>query len=108
MGERETGFVYFIQGKDRRLIKIGWSIDPKARLRQLECGSPEPLELVGALRGSPTDERRLHQQFALQRVRGEWFRVTREIRDLMEIAAATWGKPVRTIYGPNGGPLGPV
>jgi len=62
--------VYFIQGETTKLVKIGQSVNPAARLRDLQIGSPDVLKLLAAVDGS---EKEFHKMFAKQRVRGEWF-----------------------------------
>lgn len=68
----KSGFVYFVMFLDE-YIKIGWSKDVHARIRELQTGSPEDLVLLGFCHGDPTDERNLHHQFRHLRIRGEWF-----------------------------------
>jgi hypothetical protein len=45
------------------------------RIRGLQAGSAQELNLVHVAPGEKTDERRFHRQFAEQRIRGEWFRL---------------------------------
>lgn len=67
-------FIYFIQaGGPTGPIKIGLAIDPKARLKQLQTGSPETLDLLGAVVGTEIMERGFHCHLSQHRVRGEWF-----------------------------------
>lgn len=65
--------VYFIQEGAHGPIKIGFSVDPRARLAALQTCNPRELRLIGLRPGSKEDERALHDRFAAQRVRGEWF-----------------------------------
>jgi hypothetical protein len=69
-----TGWTYFIQaGGWSAPIKIGSTrVDPEARRRALQAGSPVPLELVGTMQGVH-HERKLHERFADWRLTGEWF-----------------------------------
>lgn len=53
------------------LIKIGRSIDPKARMRNLGTGAGCNPELLLVICGD--HERMLHKRFAHLRVHGEWF-----------------------------------
>jgi excisionase family DNA binding protein len=63
---------YFIRGRVTGLIKIGRAADVATRLGDLQCGSPDILELVGAFPGVQ-EETLLHTQFAADRRHGEWF-----------------------------------
>jgi len=71
---RTGGFVYFIQAGEGGPIKIGWAVDPRARLNELQVGCPEPLRLLMTLAGDGGLEAQLHRRFARIRPRGEWFR----------------------------------
>ena len=73
-----TGFqTYFVQGKFTGLIKIGRSIDPCKRLKDLQIGSPDRLTLIGTC--SADIERSTQKQFKSARIHGEWFRPTTEL-----------------------------
>lgn len=71
-----TGFVYVIRQTGGGLSKIGWSTTPKARLAALRIGSPVPLELVGVIEGTQSDEAQWHATFREKRSHGEWFALT--------------------------------
>lgn len=74
--------IYFIQSGDSEFVKIGYCLGkPETRLRQLQCGNPEPLRLIAVRDGSRDDESYWHQQFAHLRVRGEWFKWCDEIKE---------------------------
>lgn len=70
----ELGCVYFIGeelGGD--LIKIGWSRNPVARLRQLQTGNATPLKFIGCVAANRQIEPALHRLFSTASVSGEWF-----------------------------------
>jgi Meiotically up-regulated gene 113 len=73
------GFVYLIQVDGSERVKIGFSLSPETRLKQLQTGSPFPLSLVGQWPGTPADERRIHRLFADCRSHLEWFLAPAEI-----------------------------
>lgn len=54
-------------------VKVGVTNDVKKRLRYLQTGSAQRLELVGVLPGGDEVERDLHERFSDKRTRGEWF-----------------------------------
>lgn len=72
------GFVYFVRFSDR--IKIGWSGNPTARLRNVPHD-----EVLAIVPGTMEDERQMHAMFARFRVNGEWFEAK---RDLLQFIAA--------------------
>ena len=69
--------VYFIASRDA--LKIGFAVDVRARLSELQTGNAHELVLVATAPGTVEDERALHRRFAAQKVRGEWFRPDTEI-----------------------------
>jgi hypothetical protein len=75
------GYVYFAETEDESLVKIGFSVTPTRRLRQL--GTLMPLRLIGCFPGSMDTEAWLHRKFAQDRTTGEWFRSTVELRTLI-------------------------
>jgi hypothetical protein len=65
------GYVYLIDaGMD---VKIGYARNPFKRLALLQTGNSEPLRLAAAFPGTKQTERELHELFAGDRIRGEWF-----------------------------------
>jgi len=62
---------YFILNPDTRRVKIGKSIDPDSRIRDLQCAAGAKLILLGVLGGDR--ERDFHRKFHEHRVQGEWF-----------------------------------
>lgn len=76
------GFVYFVQGKKTRLVKIGFSTNADRRLDDLQSGSPDTLRMLGMAPGSRLAERRLHEVFQDHRVHGEWFKPSSELLSL--------------------------
>lgn len=66
--------VYFIRAAASGLIKIGVAGSPASRLKALQTASPVDLTLIATIPGvGQADESRLHELFAEERVRGEWF-----------------------------------
>jgi len=81
-GTRE-GYVYFLRewGNDESPIKIGFSGDITERVRQLRYTTGLDLELLAWFPATLSVERDLHKRFAASRVRGEWFKPTKELLD---------------------------
>lgn len=66
--------VYFIQCGEDGPIKIGHTNGNVVwRLRQLQHSSPHELRILGVHEGDVSVERQLHERFAQDRVRSEWF-----------------------------------
>lgn len=66
-----SSFVYFI--KSQAAIKIGVSYNPKKRLKAIQTGHADRLELIAWCGGDETVEREYHRRFAAHRLHGEWF-----------------------------------
>lgn len=64
---------YFIQ--DNEFVKIGKTDNLPKRLRELQCGNPRPLEVLGI---THLPEKQLHKEFEVSRVapNSEWFCLT--------------------------------
>ena len=82
---RKGGCVYLIQLGDTDVFKIGISIDPFKRQKQLQSKSPIPLYLIKYWFGHDHEhtERCLHEMFGDKRVRGEWFKLS--VHDVHEL-----------------------
>ena len=75
----DKGVVYFVRGYD--MVKIGWTMNVKGRLRDLQTGSPVPLVVLCSEPGGPERESQLHARFARYRSHGEWFRLRGDVLD---------------------------
>lgn len=73
MKKNTEGYVYFIRNKETKAIKIGYSVNPKKRIKQLSTGSSSVLDLIYVIEGSKDVEYFLHRYFASERVNLEWF-----------------------------------
>lgn len=75
--------VYFITCRMVNMVKIGCAYNPRRRLDTMQCGCPVELTLEAMLKGSFVEEREYHARFDHLRVRGEWFRITAEIEEII-------------------------
>lgn len=91
------GLVYFFECDD--FIKIGFSLDPESRLRQIQVsgnGTTAPqnvnmreAKMITAAPGSRNDEKALHDRFAATRDEGEWFKKSAELTDYVAGVTST-------------------
>jgi len=65
--------VYLIRAGTLGPVKIGSAIDPIARMAGLQTAHWETLILVRQWEGGETEERKLHERFAENRLVREWF-----------------------------------
>ena len=74
--------IYFI--KQGEYVKIGYSAGIKDRLKGLQTGSPEELEVLATEHGDKLTEKWLHMLFEKQHYRGEWFKLDDELLNYIE------------------------
>jgi len=74
-------FLYFIGSEN--LVKIGSSVNPQNRIKELEIGNPQKMYLIAAFANMGNIESEMHKKFDHLRVRGEWFRYTDEIHAII-------------------------
>lgn len=67
------GHIYFIQGTDGGLVKIGWATSPAVRMAHMQAHCPVVLTLLHSEPGNGKQERELHARFSALRKHGEWF-----------------------------------
>ena len=82
LGPKHYGHVYVIGFAD--YVKIGWSENVTRRLFDIQRHAPENLVLYSLFAASPQAERKLHQRFKSIRLHGEWFALTRSLKDWVE------------------------
>ncbi len=79
----KQGYVYLITeelpGGALLYAKIGYSVNPKKRVAELQTGNARKLVLLYAMPGTEEDERRLHTKYVKANVLQEWFRITPEL-----------------------------
>jgi len=71
--EYRAGYVYFIQCKITRNVKIGFSADPERRLKYIQPNSPTKLSIAHSVRGTLETEWYTHIRYAEYRLHNEWF-----------------------------------
>lgn len=76
--------IYFIQDTRTFAIKIGYTgSEPEARMAALQTGNPGELWLLCTMPGDLAREAELHRDLADSRERGEWFRPTPQVLDVI-------------------------
>lgn len=75
---KPTKYVYFLRVGSR--VKIGTTVNLKIRIAALKCAISRNASLTYAVRGDIRTEQHLHALFAADRLRGEWFRYSDQIK----------------------------
>ena len=69
-------------------IKIGFTADPLERLRMLRLKTGLHLHFLALVPATMHMERELHKVFVGDRIQGEWFHPTTELRHVVALARA--------------------
>jgi hypothetical protein len=81
---RRKHTVYFIEAPAVGVMKIGVTGDLGRRFKVMSDGSPTPLVVVCSFAGTARQESALHTRFLASRSHGEWFRISDEMRALVD------------------------
>lgn|SRR3990167_7153206 len=90
---KEMGYVYLIQLGDTDCYKIGSSIKPEQRIKQIQAKCPIPLRFIYKWWGHDYKyfEKMLHYAYRKQVIRGEWFKLsTKNICWIIETYPVTY------------------
>lgn len=96
-GSTETqdfvGRVYFISAKEGGPFKVGWSKEPRRRLKELQTAHHQELRIYGCIPGQPELEGQIHNEIAGAHIRGEWFEREAVLKwiEAWEQSPDTWG-----------------
>ena len=71
-------FIYLIQSSENGKYKIGLSVNPKKRIKQLQTGSGEELKLINIFKSEFPHlvEKGLHKHFNHLNAIGEWYNLS--------------------------------
>lgn len=81
--ELKNGYVYVIGSSFEKPVKIGFSINPWSRLKEISVNHPEKLELLISIKGEKRLESLLHKELSKFKVNGEWFSLERDMIDCL-------------------------
>lgn len=73
--------IYFIQC--RNAVKIGFSVNPWARVDLMASWNPYRLNIIGVLDGGQIEEARIHKALSLQAIHCEWFRMNDALEQII-------------------------
>lgn len=78
-----VGYVYFISNGVDNKIKIGFSLNPWARAKELSTGNPKKLSVLFTFRGSKKDEKEMQSVLQPFRLHKEWFKLPDHITEIL-------------------------
>lgn len=85
-GFRDGGYVYLIGSSILRPVKVGFSLNPWARVKELSTGNNEALSVLMTFPGSKSHEKAIQQLLKENRVKNEWFAIAGPLKILFEEA----------------------
>lgn len=94
--------VYFIFCDTLDRFKIGYSAKPELRFVKMQSDSPTQLSLVSVIEGDEASEAALHERFEGDRLHGEWFNASVDLKSFVA-SLPPYRKPPRKA---GGGKLG--
>jgi hypothetical protein len=75
-------YLYAIQDSSTGYVKLGYSNDPDARVKSLQTGNSQILQLIYKAKVIPNRarvlEQKLHHEFKHLQIRGEWFSMSQD------------------------------
>lgn len=97
---RALGYVYIMRCEG--LHKVGWALEPAARVVDLQTGNPFGIELVAAYPAPGISanriERWVHRLLHASHIRGEWFDASEDaVRAAIVAAFGRYGVPMLSI-----------
>jgi hypothetical protein len=89
--DQRHGYVYFVESDMR--IKIGCARDVRQRIRELQCGNPNTIELRDAIADDDALalESLLHRFFSDHRENGEWHALNTDDLETIAKNFEEWG-----------------
>jgi len=80
---RQGSKIYFILCQATGRVKCGVAVDPRARLGDLQVGSPTPLKLIAEIDGDHRKENAIHHRLDRWHIHGEWFHFVPEVCEII-------------------------
>jgi len=80
-----TGQVYFIQSENGGPVKIGFAVDVKSRISNIQTSRSDKVVLLATIDGTPELEASLHKRFSSSSIGGEWFSPSAELMEMIGV-----------------------
>jgi hypothetical protein len=77
----KEGYVYIVGTEYTKPVKVGFSVNPWARLKELTISHPEHLEVLLTFKADKKFESELHRNLKHCRVKNEWFQLSPDAVD---------------------------
>lgn len=73
--------IYLIVCEKTKTCKIGYSVNPQSRIKQIQACNPYDLSLRCVIDGEMHEERMLHKKFSIYSLGREWYSYESEIEE---------------------------
>lgn len=101
LGSVRPSWVYVVQIRGPRgPVKIGLATNVAFRVAGLQGANPDPVRLIAKYPGGRELEQSVHRRFHHLHLRGEWFRMSTEIRSLVADWSAQFPVTTRRVQPP--------
>lgn len=80
-----TGYVYIIGVNFNKPVKIGFSMNPWARLKEITANHPDQLQVLFSFKAEKRTESLLHLELKSKRVKNEWFQLEKSDVDAFRL-----------------------
>ena len=82
---KRSGFIYFILSEKFNAVKIGFTRNNiEQRLKDAATWYPYDYDMIKMIEGTMIDERMIHRRFVKDKLRGEWFNYSDELKEYIE------------------------
>lgn len=81
----DNGYAYFISKSGSKEVKIGYSKNPWARVKDFNTASHEDYYLLATVRTTGNSEVELHHLFSGSKIKREWYQLTEEINIVISL-----------------------
>lgn len=79
----KEGYIYLIGSDFSKPVKIGFSINPWARVKEIALGHPEAVKVLLSIKADQKLERQIHKALKEFQVRSEWFQINEAVLDCL-------------------------
>jgi hypothetical protein len=76
--------VYIVRPGARNIVKIGHTGNIHKRIKEMQISSPERILLIATIEGGEREERQIHTRLRSERIRGEWFKLSKPVREFLQ------------------------
>ena len=81
---KDEEYIYFAKIKNKEIIKIGYSINPKKRIIDMNTAMPLDIEILAVIKGSRKTEKWLHKLLQKYNIKGEWFEYNDSVKQIIK------------------------